>query len=734
MLNRGKNVIALILLLPVLVSGAGKIDISYLEGRVIACCDIVVKGQVIPANVIIDLGLRHTMAINNTLARTLELDTDEEVVFDFYNGNKIAVDSYGFTDMASHQAFNRFYATELNNRIILAIIGLPAFTGDNGQVVLDITDKYLSYGQHIEPDQDWHRILLRQPGPAYYIDLEPYPDYVLKSFITTALYDTQIDSVCASIAGSDYGCFTSCYLDSFDIAPYVAIRPVKNFTIERAGYDAVVGNGFWQNFTVIFDPGRSYIYLKSKAGVIPDLSEQEYFSAVVDQDHERVMAYLDKTPRARLADEAASFLLQHSLANKVFDRQKIEKICNSFIDNNKPEQAAEKIIFNLEQLSDHENFVEIARVVYETMLHKIYNSRDLIIQRYRLESRLGALLLDSGYAREAYEHLLSAVFNQPLNSEINYQMGRYYLSQGNNVRAWSRFFRAAAIFAPYQPAIAELNKLNNSAEFRRSFSMTDARDMLSSFSPPAIYPRLADQQWTKADTVLLEYFVYSDTDELANLSVALEAINRFYPRSSFTSVCYMSGTPELSPLTNEYSRQLAVDYNAQSRPAVYVNGKPYGFSRVELGSPELIIDNLHSLKEHSCIPMGASAIAINDDIVAVSVVPPLCGYSRYEILLLESNVLTYDHGRLYFLDNVCRGQLHSGSSSTSAIEIDFSKEQEQNRFISYHKEQNKRQAFNSVWSCEVIDWQQCAVLAKFYDQAGVVCGYTRATLADGGGR
>ncbi|MBN2843430.1 MAG: hypothetical protein JXM68_10090, partial [Sedimentisphaerales bacterium] len=315
MLYRGKKVIIfLILFCPMLVFGSGKIDISYLEGRVVARCDIIVKGQVIPANVIIDMGLRHTMAFNNTLARTLELDTGTEVVFDFYNGNKIAVDSFGFTDLASHQAFNRFYATELDNRIILAIIGLPAFTGDDGQVELDITDKYLSFGQQIEPADDWHRVVLRQPGPAYYIDLEPYPGYVLKSFITTGLYDTQIDSVCASIAGNDHGCFDSCYFGSFDIAPYVAIRPVDNFTIERAGYDAVVGNGFWQNFTVIFDPDKGYIYLKEKAGVVPDLSEREYFAAVVDQDHERVMAYLDNSPGARLADEAASFLLQHSLA------------------------------------------------------------------------------------------------------------------------------------------------------------------------------------------------------------------------------------------------------------------------------------------------------------------------------------------------------------------------------------------------------------------------------------
>ena len=704
-----------------------KYEFEYEKGSILLKSDLVIDNQSYLIYLHVELGSAIPIMVHKSYSDKLGIDNIDSLTFTFPNDIIAQVDEIQSQDisllMDKYISVNRE-----KDRPYFGVIGHSFFKSDI--IIFDIEEQTIVCTDSYIPQKGTVKVSFKRAGNILEVDFLPVEDYLLKAYLTTSIYELKVDSTCAVIAGEPSGNFNSCQIGGFDISPYVAIRPISNLQILTDGYDAIIGNSLWQNFKVIFDFSSNCLYLEKKDNVKPDLDAKQYYKALLENDYVSVLAYLENHVDSYLAEMVIDVLLDNYIATEACSFSDLKRFYKCLFHVYREVIATEIILLKIDEIKNTHGLERTTELI-DFIKNDIIQDDKYSFSNSKLETELAGIMLERGDYDQAYKSLLGAVFRYPDNSRANFLLGQYYQHLGNDKRAWYKYFKAATGKFPSKLAIEQLQELYNSQEFRGKYSMCDVGELYNSLKLE-FFPIISNMDWANGNIGVLELFIFSDGKELDNLLTAVKAIERYGFTSCLNVVCYYVNDPDAVSLSTEYGQELFDRYNASGRPSVYVNGSSYGFSSYELGSPEKLLANLYTLKESHDVSTLDMHGGINTDgkvYYSIDIPSDFKGCS-YEILVLENNVM-YADDRLHMFNNVARGLVGKGQCKSVEVEGDFSWDELQSSFQSYIDELEgaKGSAFN--WRSDYIDSEQCYLLAKFYDDNGIICGLARAALGKG---
>ncbi len=479
----------------------------------------------------------------------------------------------------------------------------------------------------------------------------------------------------------------------------------------------MLGNSFWQNFEVIFEPATRTIWLRDKKNRLSDLGEQRYFQALVDEDPDAIEDYIEHNPSSRVISEAIEKLIEMYLNASVADKEAITRACDRLIRHRSPKDAAEKLIGFADWLFEQQRYEDdVIAVLLEQAKACSMKSTDALMLGYEAMGRLGRYAMLKKDWTQARLHLLSALFGQPANPSFNYWMGQYYEANSQWERAWSRYLKAALSNNPHPDAVPAIGKLNNNPAFRQAFSMQDAQDFLDGYVPvfnPADIPEPLQKQ-----TLLIEAFTCGDDKASAPLELALQALEGV---ENVMIANYHLGIPSPEPLENAASRTAAAAYAGNRIPLLVINGSVADANQLPLLNPADIIQGLAaypSVGPVARLQVQVSAVSGQDKCWQVMI--PLDGLKqvqRGDVLLVEHRCMLFSSTQIIMFRNVVRAGLYNQNAVSPenriTVKLDLNAIQSDNQGYVKSIQDAGQFAFSMI--PEYIDPRMCSVIVKLYD-------------------
>ncbi len=704
------------------VFSGNKIKFDYVGGRIIANCRIIINGKAIPSNILIDLGIKGAAILHPAIHKSLNVKQGDSFSFRFDSGCELKFSSFDVVNYGLLNYFNNYESDSLEDIPFWAVLGQEAF-GTDTQILLDIEKRELLFGDIYPVDNSALTITTKAGDSVHFADFEPLENYKLKAALSTSTFETWIDGVCADLADISTNGLDYCLLGGLDIARYTPIRRFDRSQSIMYTYDAVIGNVFWQSFKVVFDYSNNKIFLSPKDSATPNIALNNYYTLAEHSNYEAMVQYINGHPDFAMKDIEGLRILSALFSESNLNIDCICNVAESMLDIFSREFVVDAIISNICMLPKEKQLAPDIEKLLLNAKKWLSDSQDHSVKKYVIEARIGHILVATGREELGYEYLLSALFNQPDNYKINFFMADYYQRKGMLTRAWFRYLKAAASSMLFSESLNDLNKLYNSEDFRRSFSVGDNLDMIKT-EETYFYPGLTRMDWKTDCCGLLEYFIFTDNSELGALPKALDTISCYCPDSGLHIVRYYIDTPDLSLFSSDYSCELAQRYAANGRPAVFLNGKAYGFSSEKHLSPELIVDDLYANKDKfDLVRADVDSEVIDRDIVNYTVsLPQDVKYSSCEAILVENAIMDYYGYKLSVNDNVCRLLADSLDYSGNTFKRQISLKSLQNLYVDRINNIDKKMTgLRTYWVSTYLDPDQCGLLLKFYDSSQTLC-------------
>ncbi|MEM8711408.1 MAG: hypothetical protein AAGG01_10685, partial [Planctomycetota bacterium] len=326
----------------------------------------------------------------------------------------------------------------------------------------------------------------------------------------TSTYDTRLDVRAARRIGRAAGDVGSVKLGDIDFAEYVAFRPESIVEVHPDLALGITGLGLLESLQVTIDRSRREVRVRSaRPPEFPD-ADLQFFSARAAEDAELLLTFLEQNKDARLAHEAARLLLEYALEDMASEEE-VDQAVRWIYDTMAGDLRTTRMLDLMKEMADAGE----AGVVVAAGRLGIDAGRD---DRYpnavhEVHGLLGRTLLDRGDGDDAWRHLLSAAFGLPENGRVNYDLGRFYESQGRHRRAFSRYVQA--VIRPESGALAieamqrvqPLLALDDAGE-REPYSVAMVERMIAgkvrSFG--AASPFVKSEETPVVRTVLVEFF------------------------------------------------------------------------------------------------------------------------------------------------------------------------------------------------------------------------------------
>lgn len=564
-----------------------EIPLNLVDGKPCARCTVHYGGKSIPANVVMDLGLRVPLVVHVRTSRLLQIEPKKGVEIRFKDialKNLEAVSA----DVTALATLTRDYASELGEVPVVGMIGLPAFADFAPQLdlgrgvlrVLSAEEGMREVGQTLGQSGDktspaWtfaykeegHGIWLPGTGPG---------NYAMRVLFRTSEYDTQIDATTADLAGAPGGELDALLVGSLNLAKYVALRPVDLSSAQKPRPDVVIGTGLLQHFRLTVDlANRRMRWEQTRKPAFPS-EERQYFVAVVDGNADAVEAFLKAHPDSRLGDEASRKLIELRLKDDPVASDDFEQAVALRADRSKPNRRATALLELADQLlaSDRSDKYALAKTALSVGLKYAPKGLDATAA-HRIQARLGRVAYVQGDLKQARRHLLSAAFGMPRDPTTNLWMGELYERMGKRTRAWSRYVQAAISKDVPIAAVQGLDRLNGDPNFRATFTMADAEQLMEGriveFHPPRRYDE--DRAKFPGHVRLVELFTCIDHPLTQAPELALAGLAEYFSDAQVAVVQYHLAAPKEDPLVTSIAEARARYYQIKTTPAALFDGQ-----------------------------------------------------------------------------------------------------------------------------------------------------------------
>ncbi|MBP7934155.1 MAG: hypothetical protein KA354_05845 [Phycisphaerae bacterium] len=580
------GVMAAIWAFEVPVQAAAEIRFKVVDGRPCAMGTIHGPSKGIPANVVIELGLKMPLVIHERSGKLLEIGGDSrgEVRFgDLALGN-LKTHATGLKEL---EDLSRDYAPELGEIPAIAYLGLPAFEQFGVQIeigegvlrLLPGEEAVLSEGERSGSDGVSKATVVpyEESGSGYWLKAVAADGFTLRTRFMTSGNDTIIDSTAADLAGSAGGAIDPLSLGGLNLARLVAFRPEDLSEAPEPRPDLVLGVNLLSSLRVTIDQThRRMLFEQTREPRFP-IEERAYYQARTDGNAEAIESFVKGHATSRLAKEAAEKLLALRLEDTAGPREAITRAVRMRADLTPENRRAASLVTLADALiagkrtDKYELATEVLKIGQESA------STDLNgVAAHQILARTGQIALQRNDLKEARRALLSAAFGLPRDPLVNLWLGELYERTGKAARAWSRFVQAAISDDAPADAFRGLDRLNRDADFRASFSMGDAEQLLEG-RVPAFHPADRFGEGGKGEDAkpvqLVELFTCVDHGSTAAPELAFGGLQQYFDGTDVSWVQYHLASPAAEPLVSRASVSRAGFYQTTTAPAAFFDGK-----------------------------------------------------------------------------------------------------------------------------------------------------------------
>ena len=564
----------------VAAEAAPELKFKVIDGRPCAACTIHGASKSIPANVVIELGLKMPLVIHERSGKLLEVGGDSRAEVRFGDLALSNLKTYA-TGLKELEDLSRDHAPELGEIPAVAYLGLPAFEQfsvqiEVGEGVLRLLPAEQAVPTESEGASKVAAVPYEELGSGYWLKAVAADGFTLRTRFMTSGNDTIIDSTAADLAGSAGGAIDQLSLGGLNIARFVAFRPEDLSQAQEPRPDLILGTNLLSSLRVTIDQAhRRMLFEQTREPRFP-AEERAYYQARTDGDADAIEAFLKGNAASRLAKEASEKLLLLRLDDTPGQGDSILRAVRTRAGLAPENRRAASMVALADSLiagkrtDKFELAAEVLKVGQESA------SADLNgVAAHQILARIGQIALQRNDLKEARRALLSAAFGLPRDPLVNLWLGELYERTGKATRAWSRFVQAAISDNAPADAFRGLDRLNRDAAFRAGFSMSDAEQLLEG-RVPAFHPADrfgADGKTQEAKPVrLVELFTCVDHAATAAPELAFEGLQQYFDGDEVVCVQYHLASPAAEPLVSRASSSRASFYQTTTAPAAFFDG------------------------------------------------------------------------------------------------------------------------------------------------------------------
>lgn len=567
---------------PVISDEGGSIPVKVVDGRLIVGCDISGPKLRVPVNLWLDFDGAYGLQLHNRAAAPLPAETQAG------KPNPLTLHFTDFTlEVARRELgpeedfeeFTKYHSTEIGENALTGAIG--AHVLKHFDVIFDLPQSKVSLapaGQladyqpveggaelitpiTLQNDLVWLPVKLPGPKAVTADQAEEKGTIFTRALaIGSSRYDTCLERRLCNSLRRPAGNVGPVRCETVDFAPYVAFRPTEVVQVHPDGVAGVMGINLLETFRIHID--RRSLLATVRAARSPKFPDEElqWFQAMVSEDRDLVLAWLEEHGNTRLGREAAEFLLTLML-DEGAETDELATAIQWVNDTMKEDLRATRLFDLMEELVN-EGEVDLGIAAGEIGVKSARKDR-YPEANYKLHGRLGELLLPRDN-REAWRHLLSAAFGLPEDGMINLNLARVYEADGKTKRAFSRYIQALVKEESSELAMESLVRLDRDLPPKDRMTIESIDRMISgrvrNFSAPEQFA--VDSSRRTNRTSLVEFFTnaYIGTEQRGGAiggALGNQGVLSHFQNSECVFLSYHLPTPRIEPLVTPLAQYMA---------------------------------------------------------------------------------------------------------------------------------------------------------------------------------
>jgi tetratricopeptide (TPR) repeat protein len=561
---------------PVMSDEGGAIPVSVVDGRLIVACDISGPKLRVPVNLWLDFDGAFGLQLHNRAAAPLPAETPAgkplPLTLHFPDFTlEIARRELGPEE--EFETFTKYHSKELGENALTGAIGgdilkhfdvifdLPrgqVLLAPPGQLEQQQGDPLL--GDVVVPislqnDLVWLPVALQGANPQ--AAGEPLKRAMA---IGSSRYDSVLDRRLCNSLRRPAGNVGPVLCESIDFSPYVAFRPDEVVQVHPDGVAGVMGINLLERFRIHVDRQSLLATLRSTASPVFPQQDLAWFQAMVAEDRDLVLNWLEQHGDSRLGREAAEFLLNLLLDEGAEPDE--ANVAIQWVNDTMPADLRATRLFDLMEELVNEGETDLGIAAGELGVKSARKDR-YPESNYKLHGRLGELLLPSD-KREAWRHLLSAAFGLPQDGMINLNLARVYEANGKKNRAFSRYIQALVKEESSELAMEALMRLDNELPPEQRMTIETIDRMISgrvrNYSAPDMYQFDAADRTNR--TSLVEFFTnaYVGTEQRGGAiggAMGNQGVMSHFSDTECICLSYHLSAPRLEPLVTPLGQFMA---------------------------------------------------------------------------------------------------------------------------------------------------------------------------------
>lgn len=555
---------------PIISDEGGAIPVRVVDGRLIVACDISGPRLRAPMNLWLDFDGAYGLQLHNRAAAPLPAET---------NSGKPLPLTLHFPDFTMEVArrelgpeeefeeFTKYHSKEIGENALSGAIGAQilkhfdvVFDLPRNQVLLSPPGSLAGYQADPANGEQLVPITLQNDLVWLPVELDKDDEKLERALaIGSSRYDTVIDKRLCNSLRRPAGNIGSLVCQSIDFAPFVAFRPEEVIQTHPEGVAGVMGLNLLEKFRVHVDR-QSLLATLLPAGS-PSFPDQDlaWFQAMVSEDRDIVLDWLEKYSETRLGREAAEFLLTLLLDEGADEDELSEAV--QWVNDTMPKDLRATRMFDLLEELVNEGETPLGIAAGELGIKSARQDR-YPESNYKLHGRLGELMLQSD-RREAWRHLLSAAFGLPEDGMINLNLARVYEADGKRKRAFSRYIQALVKEESSELAMEALKRLDQDLPPEERMTIETIDRMISgrvrNYSAPTKYEL---DPLRGNHTCLVEFFTnaYVGNEQRGGAiggAMGNQGVISHFEPAECVFLSYHLAVPKVEPLANPLGQLMA---------------------------------------------------------------------------------------------------------------------------------------------------------------------------------
>ncbi len=583
---------------PVISNDGGAIPVKVVDGRLIVGCDISGPKLRVPVNLWLDFDGAYGLQLHNRAAAPLPAESaagKPNPLTLHFTDFTLEVGRRELGPEEDFEEFTKYHSTEIGENALTGAIGAHVlkhfdviFDLPQNKVTLAPAGQLADYqpaaggSEVITPitlqnDLVWLPVSLPGPNASDSGQPEDEEKTLTRAFaIGSSRYDTCLERRLCNSLRRPAGNVGPVRCETLDFAPHVAFRPIEVVQVHPDGVAGVMGINLLEKFRIHVDRRSLLATVRTARSPQFPAEDLEWFQAMVAEDRDLVLAWLEENGDTRLGREAAEFLLTIML-DEGAETDELAAAIQWINDTMKADLRATRLFDLMEELVN-EGEIELGIAAGEIGVKSARKDR-YPEANYKLHGRLGELLLPRDN-REAWRHLLSAAFGLPDDGMINLNLARVYEADGKTKRAFSRYIQALVKQESSELAMESLVRMDKDLPPEQRMTIESIDRMISgrvrNFSAPEQYRFDATQRTNR--TSVVEFFTnaYIGTESRGGAiggALGNQGVLSHFKKSECVFLSYHLPVPRIEPLVTPLGQYMAGWLGIRGPVVQVVDGK-----------------------------------------------------------------------------------------------------------------------------------------------------------------